>query len=972
MTDRRERILRLYHSALACPPEGREAFLNEVCGADDELRREIEALLAQDPPSGFLGGEMSAVAAASPSVDSLVLGQRVGVYRVDARLGSGGMGEVFRAHDTRLGRDVALKMLPPHVGRDPERLARFEREARILATLNHPHIASIYGLEDSHGLPALVLELVEGETLSERLARMKATGQAGLPAADAVAIARQIADALDAAHDKGVVHRDLKPANIKFTADGSVKVLDFGLAKAMADDGESLPVSPDATNTGVALGTVPYMSPEQARGERGDKRIDIWAFGCVLYEMLTGRAPFGHATAADTVVAILHQEPDWTALPAETTPAIRLLLERCLRKDARSRLRDVSGIQLALDALSSRGLPDIGSTASPTVTNHRSVWRRAGLVLASLLVAGLVVGLVLLRERDARPRVTRLSIATHGAAALHIDGNHREVTITPDGSRVIYVGDSGRQIFARALNELEPKAIATGSLLKNPFVSPDGQWIGYNDLPGPGPLWKVRSAGGPPVRITSEGIGLLRGAVWLADNTIVFASSARGTGLRRVSADGGPIQTLTKPDAARNEYDHYWPEALPDGRAVLYTILARTGGLGAARIAVYDLQTNTSSDLFTGGTNATYLRSGHLVYTAGGTLWGVPFDADRRTIVGTPTPVLNQVYTTGTGGGNFAISETGVLVYASASGYDPFARTLSWIDRNGTIEPLNAQQQAYVQPRLSHDGTRVVYTTGVTPENNPSILDIAQGTSRRLRRVAAREQQPSWSHDDRWIVFASDRNGGGLQIFRQAADGAGEPELLVERASGSYPILTPDGTHLIFVGVPPGGNPDIMQMKLDGSSRVVPLVASPFIENNPEISPDGRWLAYHSDKSGQFEIYVSPYPDIGAGRWIVSTAGGTDSRWARNSRELFFMAPGGALMGVQVKATGQNWSATAPVKVLDPGYWSSDVLIGLGLDVSPDAKRFLVVTPPRDVANPPELVVIQHWNQELQALMVKK
>jgi serine/threonine-protein kinase len=482
----------------------------------------------------------------------------------------------------------------------------------------------------------------------------------------------------------------------------------------------------------------------------------------------------------------------------------------------------------------------------------------------------------------------------------------------------------------------------------------------------------VRVAGGPPVRITSEAVGLLRGAVWLADNTIVFSSSNRGTGLRRVSADGGTIQTLTTPDPARNEYDHYWPEALPDGRGVLYTIVARTGGLGAARVAVYDFQTKTSADLFTGGSHATYLRSGHLVYIAGGTLWGVPFDADRRTVVGTPRPVLSHVYTTGTGGGNFAISESGVVVYTPASDYDPFARTLSWIDRSGTIEPLDAQQQAYMQPRLSHDGTRVVYGTGVTPENNPSILDIAQGTSRRLRREAAREQQPSWSHDDRWIVFASDRNGGGLQIWRQAADGTGEPELLVERANGSYPSLTPDGTHLIFVGVPPGGNPDIMQMKLDGSSRVVPLVASPFNEGNPEVSPDGRWLAYQSNRSGQFEIYVSPYPNVGAGRWIVSTGGGTDSRWARNSRELFFMASNGALMGVQVKPTGQTWAATAPVKVLDPGYWSRDALIGLGLDVSPDGKRFLVVTPPRDIADPPQLVVVQHWDQELKATMAKK
>jgi serine/threonine-protein kinase len=880
------------------------------------------------------------------------------------------MGEVFRARDTRLGRDVALKMLPPFVGRDPERLSRFEREARILATLNHPHIASIYGLEDSHGSPALVLELVEGETLSERLARMKAVGHAGLPVGEAVAIARQIADALEAAHDKGVVHRDLKPANIKFAVDGTVKVLDFGLAKAMADDGESsIPVSHDATNTGVALGTVPYMSPEQARGEKVDKRTDIWAFGCVLYEVLTGHAPFSQATTADTVAAILRQEPDWTALPADITPAIRLLLERCLRKDARSRLRDISGVQLALDALSARGLPDIVPTASRIITNRRSVWSRAGLVLASLLVGGLLVGLALLREPDARREVTRLSIATRGAAALHIGGNQRELTITPDGSRVVYVGDGGRQIFVRALNELEPKAIATGSVLRNPFVSPDGQWIGYNGTLGSDPLWKVPISGGPPVRITSEGIGILRGAVWLADNTIVFADGVRGTGLRRVSADGGTIQTLTTPDAARNEYDHYWPEALPDGRGVLYTILARTGGLGVARIAVYDLQTNASSDLFTGGTNATYLRSGHLVYMAGGTLWGVPFDADRRTIVGTPTPVLNQVYTTGTGGGNFAISETGVLVYAPASGYDAFARTLSWIDRNGTIEPLNARQHPYLQHRLSHDGTRVVYATGVTPENNPWILDVVRGTPTRLRREASRDQQPSWSHDDRWILFASDRNGGGLHIWRQAADGTGEPELLVE--NGSYPIMTSDGTRLIFVGVPTPGNLDIMQMMLDGSSRVVSLVASPFTENGPEISPDGRWLAYRSDKSGRFEIYVSPYPNVEAGQWVVSTAGGFESRWARNSRELFFTTLDGALMGVEVKATGQTWAATAPVKMLDPGYWSRDAPLGPAFDVARDG-RFLVVTPPRDVADPPEPVVIQHWDQELKALLAKK
>jgi eukaryotic-like serine/threonine-protein kinase len=959
-TDRRDRVLRLYHSVLVRDSAGRHAFLAEACAADDELRRDVEALLAKDPPSGFLGEQMSPVGSASFPLDNPLLGQRVGVYRVDAKLGSGGMGEVFRARDTKLGRDVALKMLPPLVGRDPERLARFEREARILATLNHRHIASIYGLEDAHGSPALVLELVEGETLAERLARTKATAHAGLPIAEAVAVARQIAEALDAAHDKGVVHRDLKPANIKFAADGSVKVLDFGLAKAMAVGDESAPLSCNETGTGVAIGTVPYMSPEQARGERVDKRTDIWAFGCVLCEMLTGHSPFGRATAAETVAAILHQEPDWTALPVETPLPVWRVLERCLQKDARTRLRDISGAQLALtDALDAHGLPHVMPPAAPAATAARSMWRRASPVLASLLVGGLVAGLALRRgQPEARPGVTRLSISGSGNANLQFEGNQ---AITPDGSRVVYVGGDGR-IFVRALNELEPKAIAAGT---RPFVSPDGQWVGFEQGSS---LKKVPIAGGLPIVIVRID-GLLRGAVWLADNTIVFSTQRRATGLQRVSAGGGEPEALTAPDAARNEYDHYWPDVLPDGRGVLYTRLSRTGGLGEARIAVHDLQTHTSKDLLTGGSNARYLRSGHLLYVAGETLWAVPFDADRRGVIGVAVPVLNQVHTTGNGWGSFAVSPTGTLVYAPASGYDPFARTLSWIDRSGRLEPLKAPQHWYSQPRFSHDGKRVVYSSGVPPENNPWVLDVSRGTVTRLRREAAREQQPSWSPDDRWILFASDRDGTHLKIWRQAADGTGEPELLVDR--GVLPIVTPDGTHLIYVDEPTPGNHDVMQMALDGSRRVSPLVKTRFNEQGADISPDGGWLAYVSDMSGRTEVYVSPYPNTATGRWQVSAGGVGALRWARDGRELFFMAPDGALMGVQVKATGQTWAATAPVKVLDPGRLRA-ALIGPAYDVSPDGKRFLVVTPPKEVADPPDLVVVQHWDQELKARVAGK
>jgi serine/threonine-protein kinase len=579
-----------------------------------------------------------------------------------------------------------------------------------------------------------------------------------------------------------------------------------------------------------------------------------------------------------------------------------------------------------------------------------------------------VAGLALRREPDARPEVTRLSISAQGAARPQNGGNP---AITPDGSRVVYVGDEGRQLFVRALNELEPKAIvaaAAGTLLSNPFVSPDGQWVGFGEGNS---LKKVSIAGGSAIVIATIYARGLTGAVWLADNTIVFSTGV-DVGLQRVSAGGGEPETLTVADPARNEYDHAWPSVLPDGRGILYTVLMRTGGLGAAKIAVYDFQTNTSTDLLTGGTDAAYLRSGHLVYVAGETLWAVPFDADRRRVSGVAVPVLHQVHRTG-GGGNFAISVAGTsLVYARASGYDPSLRTLSWIDRSGKVEPLNVPQRSYLQPRFSHDGTRVVYVGGL----NLWILDLSREppTQSRLRLEAGLDLFPSWSPDDQWILFTSDRDGTVLKIWRQAVDSTAEPELIVDTFSGS-PIVTPDVTRLIYSAFSNTNNNDIMEMMLDGSKLQRPLVQTPFDEENAEISDDQRWLAYQSNKSGQPEVYVSPYPNTDRGQWQVSTGGGRFPLWARTSRELFFMAPDGALMGVQVKATGQTWAATAPVKVLAPGYWlrfADQTGRGRGYDISPDGKRFLVVTPPKEVADPPELVVIQHWDQELEERVAKK
>jgi Tol biopolymer transport system component len=661
------------------------------------------------------------------------------------------------------------------------------------------------------------------------------------------------------------------------------------------------------------------------------------------------------------------------ALPSETPAAVRMVVERCLRKNAKERLRDIGDVDLALTGAFDLAVPPLSATATfpSAVASQRPLWRRVGPAVALLVVGGLATAAAIRfgEAPDTRAQVTRFALGARGEAALHIDGNDLKLAITPDGSRVAYVGDSRRRLFVRALDQLDSAVIATGSVLRNPFVSPDGQWVGYNDLVERGSLWKVPIAGGPSVVISPSG-GIVRGAVWLADNTIVFATDNRPSGLQRVSADGGTPHVLTAPDAARNEYDHYWPEALPDGHSVLYTVLARTGGLAAAKIAVYDLQTNTSTDLLRGGSNAMYLRSGHLVYVAGETLWAVPFDADRRIIRGTAAPVLGQLAMTGTGGGNFAVSATGTLAYAHTSGYDPFARTLSWIDRNGRLEPLGAPEHPYAQPRISHDGKRIVHGMARPPDNNLWVLGVSQGRNTRLRTEAARDQEPSWSPDDKWIVFASDR-AGNLQIWRQAADGTGEPERLAD--SGVYPTVTPDGAQLIFTAPSSRGRgEDLMQMALDGSQRAEPLVQTSFIEGGADVSPDGRWLAHHSNLSGRQEVYIRPYPNVASGRELVSTAGGAYPLWSRDGRELFYMAPDGALMGVQVHATGSRWTATAPVKVLEPGYWSSGALIGRHYDVSPDGKRFLIVMPPRVTADPPDVVVVQHWNEELKALMPSK
>ena len=901
------------------------------------------------------------------------------------------MGEVYRARDTKLNRDVALKILPDAFASDPDRLARFTREAQTLASLNHPNIAHIHGLEETDGLRALVMELVEGEDLSQKLEGLRAKGS-GLPLDETLPIARQIADALEAAHEQGIIHRDLKPANIKVRPDGTVKVLDFGLAKAMepasatrANAMNSPTLSMHATQAGIILGTAAYMSPEQAAGKPVDKRSDLWAFGVVVFEMLTGRPVFTGETVSHVLAAVLRAEPDWTALPADTPAPIRRLLRRCLEKDRKRRLADAADARLEIEeALTAPSAAD--SAAAQPGPAPRPAWSRAlpWVVAGTFGVALASVVLIWSPWRAAAPpRVTRMTITPSGPAALTINGADRNLALSPDGTHVVYVGNNGTQLFVRALEALEPVAIASGGFVRGPFVSPDGQWVGFID--NGTTLRKVAITGGPPITLARLD-GAPRGATWAPDGTIIFASTNPATGLQRVSADRGMPEVLTRPDHAQGEADHLWPEILPGGRAVLFTITSQTGGLETAQVAVRDLRSGTDKVLLRGGSHGHYVASGlaspkrgeggHLVYVVAGTLRAIPFDPTRLETHGTAVPVLPRLITTRTGAGDFAVAADGTLVYVDVPGTGSLAadaRTLVWVDRTGKEEPVAAPPRAYQHPRLSPDGTRVALSS-TDQENDLWIWDLGRAMLTRLTIDPGQHMNPVWTPDGRRIIFSS--TGGGAPIpnlWWQAADGTGAAERLTTSTNGQFVTgITPDGTAVVFNEGTPTMGADLLQLALDGTRRVTPLLQTKFDERNGIVSPDGRWLAYESNSSGPTEIYVRPFPNVGGGQWEVSTAGGTRPLWSRSGKELFYVGADGALLRVPVEPSGATWNAGTPAKLLEGRYYTGAGSGGVRTyDVSADGQRFLMIKAPGTDASaaPPALIVVQHWDEELKRLV---
>jgi serine/threonine-protein kinase len=927
-----------------------------------------------------------------------MIGTRIGSYEVVSRLGGGGMGEVYRARDTRLKRDVALKLLPPAYTSDPDRLARFQREAEVLASLNHPHIAQLYGLEnveagaDRAAAPALVMELVEGEDLSERLER------GAVPLDEALAIAHQVADALEAAHEQGIVHRDLKPANIKLRPDGTVKVLDFGLAKlaqppgAAAPSGEVLVAnSPTITSpalmtgVGTILGTAAYMSPEQARGKVADRRSDIWAFGCVLFELVTGRRAFQGDEVTDLIVAVVSREPDWTLLPPNLPEPIARLIKRCLTKDARSRLPHMGAARLEIEEVRHAPRAPVSSTSAPPIPvaarPARPAWQRWAIPLVALAV-GAAIGVVATRAprpaAAARPPVTRLMLAPSPEHALTVSGNDRDVAISRDGRRVVYVGANGTALFVHDLDKREPVRIDVGGLPHHPFFSPDGQWIAYLD--GLSALRRVPVSGG---RAQSIGRTTLPGVefTWGDDNTIVFA---RYGSLWRMPAEGGEPQELLSPNKEAGELTLQTPWFTPGARTLLYAIGYAGAGAPAsspfagtrAAIAALDLTTTTTRLLLRDGSSPRYLPSGHLMFQEvpaagdiniqqprGQTLRVVAFDRDRLETRGTPAVITEPILVTSFGRiADFDVSDTGTLIYLPATTIGS-ARRLVWVDRDGREAPIDLPARTYTYPTLSPSGTEVAIDIR-DQENDAWVWDMRRNTLRRLTFGPAFDQYAVWSPDGQRIVSIA-----AALLRWQPADGTGKQEMLAVRAGVLAPYgFSPDGTRLVFREDRRETGHDLMMLTLSPRG-VTPLLETQANELNAIVSPDGRWLAYQSDESGIPEVYVRPFPDVNGGRWQVSASGGRTPQWRRDGRELFYISHDNALMAAPIEP-GSAFSSGTPVRLFrGPYFFGGANSIGRTYDVSPDGRRFLIIKP--DPASSNAIAVVQSWFEELNRLTTR-
>jgi serine/threonine-protein kinase len=883
------------------------------------------------------------------------------------------MGEVYRARDTKLGRDVALKILPDAFAADPERVGRFRREAQVLASLNHPHIAAIYGLEEASGVQFLVLELAEGGTLADRLASGPLRVDAALD------VSQQVVAALQAAHERGIVHRDLKPANIAFTSGGEVKVLDFGLAKLVDSgaDASNLTHSPTlsimATHAGIILGTAAYMSPEQAKGLAADHRSDVFSFGVVLYEVLTGRKPFQGDTAPDVLASVLARDVDFTQLPPNIDPRLPVLLRRCLAKDPRQRWQAVGDLAVDLHAIAAAPLAPVPQ-GSARLTRSARVRLVASGVALGLVVAVPLASRLLQPLAIPKPPV-RFTITPAGPKPLPTGSRgtpspYRDIVISPDGKRVVYnLAVAGNltddpQLWVRNLGQLDAYQLprAVGGLSGFPFMSPDGKWIGYFSY---GELRKISVDGGPATTIcrVPGGPNGFRGGSWGPDGQIVFSTDDAQSGLLRVSADGGEATVLTRPDREHGEQDHLFPAVLPNGRAVLFTITTGAS-VDSAVIAVLDLTTGQRKVLVHGGTAPQYVESGHILYASGTTLMAIAFDAASLQVRGDPVRVLDSLLIKPDGAAEFSLSRDGTLVYIPNASQSSPQHTLVWVDRRGHEQRIDAPPHNYVVPRLSPDGTKIVADVRDGPGDvNIWSWDLTNSRFQRLTSGGV-DLLPVWMPDGHQVLYGSSY-AGPSRPYRVNADGTGAIVPLDNAAYDGLGVtsVAPGGAVAVAQPIVLSSN-NLLLIKLNDKQRPKILFASNFTVRNGEISPNGRWLAYESLESGSPEIYVRPFPDADAGRYPVSTHGGTQPAWGRDGHELFYVDADGYLTAVPVQTAGTFTVGTAS-RILQQHYFNG---LSRAYDVSGDPQKFLMIKEAALENSPlPSMVVALNWVDELKA-----
>ncbi len=899
-------------------------------------------------------------------------GTSIGFYSVTAKIGEGGMGEVYRARDAKLDRDVALKVLPEAFTSDPDRLGRFEREAKVLASLNHPNIGGIHGLEDSGDIRALVLELVEGPTLADRIA------QGAMPVEECLGVAKQIAEALEAAHEQGVVHRDLKPANIKIRTDGTVKVLDFGLAKAFqpdtgtADlaDSPTMSLTAAATQMGMVIGTAAYMAPEQAKGKPVDKRADVWAFGAVLYEMLTGQKPFAGDDVSTTLARVIEREPDWDALPGDLPPVLASFLRRCLTKEPRQRLHDIADVRLALEGAFESDLAPVQAAAAPPARR----WQRPlplGVAALGLLVAGALTGASFLDGDIVSPSPIRftLTIPAYDRMAALTGGT---LAAMRSGDRaVIYVAsrDGVNQLFRRPLDQFQATPIPDSTRAHSPVLSPDGQWLAFGRSDDTARvLAKVPLDGGPAQTLTTTS-AFLRGIDWGDDGQLVYGLFRAGSSLMQIPAAGGEPTTLFTPD---DERESWFPQVLTAHDTILFTLAARTPTALTGDLYLLDRTTGQHRLLLADALAGRVLDSGHLVFQRDDDLWAVGFDRDRLALAGSPVPVVEEVE-------QYALSDAGDLLYRSGGASQD--RLLVWVDHDGQKEPLPAPPRSYNGPALSPDGDRAAVSFADDSGNvDVWVTELARGTLTRLTRDAGDDHSPLWTPDGRRVVFTGVR-GDQPALFWTAADGTepAEPLLTIDDADEIVASdWSRDGRTLFFDVSLPETDTDIGTMSLDAPGDWQPLLQTPAYEGFARLSPDGRSLAYASNDAGAIRIYLQRYPEM-TDRRPVSQGRAIDPQWAGDGRELSYLdspvGPPLAMDRVMIEVGQQETSrlrlgdAERLFDFIPAGFVSVRGSPSRRYDVSADG-RFLTVkqaTITGDTLNQGDIQVVLNWDEELKA-----